>query len=166
MTVGIKLDTILTGQKQYIWTVGSNLTQVQSHQHQPLLRLFLSTNGGVTTRSAAVVRRRESKKPDKKLGIRSTRRTAPSAPSLVGSCCMRNWPRSDRRLGTSWRQYKTVFTIWGRCVPPNVSQRLHCMDRPPTNERRPEVEKTVIVPTPFQSSTVVQYRYQLEEDYE
>ena len=69
-TVGIKLDIILTGQDQCISTVGSNLVQVAAQQYQPLFRLFLSTNGGVTNRTAAVARRQEGKKPDdKQLGI-------------------------------------------------------------------------------------------------
>ena len=111
-TVGIKLDIILTGQDQCISTVGSNLVQVAAQQYQPLFRLFLSTNGGVTNRTAAVARRQEGKKPDdKQLGMSSKRRTGPSAPSAVRSGCTRSWPRSYRRFGTSWRQHKTVFTV-------------------------------------------------------
>ena len=70
LKVGTNLDIVITGQEQYISTVGNNLVQVSAQQHQSLLRLFLSTNGGVTTRTAAAVRRQEGKKPDdKRLGI-------------------------------------------------------------------------------------------------
>ena len=50
-TVGTKLDIMITGQEQYISRVGNNLVQVAAQHHQPLLRLFLSTNGGVKTTS-------------------------------------------------------------------------------------------------------------------
>ena len=60
-----KLDIIRTGQEKFISTVGSNLVHVGAQQHQPLLRLLLSTNGGVATHTAAVVRRHEGNKLDK-----------------------------------------------------------------------------------------------------
>ena len=66
-------------QEKFISTVGDNLVQVAAQQHQPLLCLFLPTTGRVTTRTAAVVRRHERKKPDdKRLEIRPRRRTTPS----------------------------------------------------------------------------------------
>ena len=50
-----------------------------AQQQQPLLRLFPSTNGRVTSRIAAVVQRHDGKEPDdKRLGIGSRRRMAPS----------------------------------------------------------------------------------------
>ena len=55
-TGGIKLDVIITGPEQYISTVDNNLVQVAVHQNQPLLHLFLSTNRGVTTCTATVLR--------------------------------------------------------------------------------------------------------------
>ena len=86
---------ILTGQEQYISAVGSSQVRVTVQQHQPLLHLSLSTSGGVTARTAAVVRRHEGNKPDDEWPvIRSTRRTAPSALSLVRSRRTKNWPRS------------------------------------------------------------------------
>ena len=36
-----------------------------------------------------------------------------------------------------------VFTTWGKCFPPKVSQRFHCFDRPPTNKSRLGGERTV-----------------------
>ena len=79
LTSGTKLNIMITGQEQYISTIGNNMVQVTAQQDQPLLRAFLSTNGGVTTRTAAVVRRHEGKKPDdNRLGIRSRRRKTPS----------------------------------------------------------------------------------------
>ena len=80
-TIGTKLDIIqvITGQERYIPTVGNNLDQVAAQQYQPLLHLFLSTNGGGTTHTAAVVRRHEGKELDHhRLRIRSRRCAAPS----------------------------------------------------------------------------------------
>ena len=77
-TVGTKLDIIITEQEQYISTVGNNLVQVAAQQHEPLLRLYIFTNGGVTS-TAEAARRQAGKKPDdQRLGIRSRRLAAPS----------------------------------------------------------------------------------------
>ena len=62
--VGTALDIIIAGKEPYIATVNNNLVQVALKQHQPLPRLFLFTNWGVTTRTAAALRRHEGKKPD------------------------------------------------------------------------------------------------------
>ena len=120
MTSGTKLNIMITGQEQYISTIGNNMVQVTAQQDQPLLRAFLSTNGGVTIRTEAVVRPHEDKKSDgKRVGIRSGRRTAPSVPSFVSrSCCTRNRPRSCRRLGTSRRQQQQRLHDMGKMFPP------------------------------------------------
>ena len=41
------------------------------------------------------------------------------------------------RLGTSWRQHKAVFTIWGRMSSRRMflNARLHCLDRSSTTEK-------------------------------
>jgi len=65
-TGGIKLDVVITGPEQYISTVDNNLVQVAVHQNQPLLHLFLSTNRGVTTCTATVLRRHDGKKRNDK----------------------------------------------------------------------------------------------------
>ena len=48
-TVGTKLDIIITGQEQYMSTVGNNLVPATAQQRQPILYLSLFTNGGVTS---------------------------------------------------------------------------------------------------------------------
>ena len=106
--VGIKLDVIITGQEQYISTVGNNLVQVAAQQHLLLLRPFLSTNGGVTARTAAVVQRHEGKEPDdKRLAMdRGDVRRYPMGEVLhhhpSGAAVQGTSPYG--RLCTSWRQ--------------------------------------------------------------
>ena len=60
-----KQDIIITGQEQHTST-GNSPVQVTAQQRQPLLRLFLFANGGVSTRRAEVVRRQQGKKTDNK----------------------------------------------------------------------------------------------------
>ena len=158
-TVSTKLDIVLTGQEQYesyISTVGSNLVHVESHQHQPLLRLFLSTNGGVTTRTAAVVRRQEGKKPeDKRHGIRSTRRTAPSDQGRFSTITRQELLYKELALtddlvhnGDSTRPSSRYG---GECFHPGSFTTLACTvwTDPRRLKSRPEGEKTVVSPNTF-----------------
>ena len=156
---------MVTGQEQYISTVGNNRVHstvgnnrvhVAAQQHQPLLRLFLSTNGGVTTRTTAVVRRQEGKKPDDKwLGIsieetygairsRGVQHHHPSGAAVSG-------PSHYRRLGTPWRQHKTVFTIWGGILFPRAFLNACCnvWTDPHRRKSRPAEKKPVIGPSTF-----------------
>ena len=64
--VGTKLYIMLAAQERYTWTVDNNPVQEAAQEHQPLLRLSLSTNGGVTNVTAAGVGRHRGKKPDDK----------------------------------------------------------------------------------------------------
>lgn len=101
---------------------------------------------GVTT-GAVAWRHEGSKQEDKRLGGRSTRRTAPSAPPLVTSSTS-NWPKSYRRLG-KWRQHNILFKIWGRTFAPNDWQRLHCLDRPRRLNSRSEGGNASLIPNIF-----------------
>ena len=106
-------DIIITVQEQYIST-GNNPVQVTVQQRQPLLRVFLLTNGRVSRRSGAKSTRPENRLRAAWNPIEETCDTIrpgevqhhhPSGADVQGT-------GPYRRLRTSWRQHKTVFTLW------------------------------------------------------
>ena len=146
-TSGIKLDNIITWQEQYISTVGNNLVQVAAH---PLLRLFLYTNGGVTTRIAAVVRRHEGRKQTTS-GLEFDRRDVrryqhhhSSRPTARGT---------DQGLTDDLVYHRDITRpssrYGGGCFPLNVSQSLPCLDRPRRLKSHLEGEKTAVSTNTF-----------------
>ena len=118
-TVGAKLD--ITGQEQYISTVGNNLVQVAAQQHQPLLRFFLSTNGGDTTRTAAVNGTASRGQGTRQAAWNSIGEGSASSP--VRSCYTRNEPLQTTLYIMETAQ--ACLNDMGEIIfPPEVSQRL------------------------------------------
>ena len=58
---------------------------------------------------------------------------------------------------------KTVFTTWGRMFPPNVSQRLRYLDRPPTTEKPSGGGETVTSPNTFSANYSTAHYHWLED---
>lgn len=130
-------------------TVGSNPVQVAAQQHHQRRLCFLHIYEW-GSHYTAVGRHHEDKKPgDKRLGVSSSKTTTPSAPPLVRSCTKRKGAKMQTTSGTSRRQHKTVFTLWGSAFYPEYPRRLRCLGRPPTTEKRSKGENVAIIPTTF-----------------
>ena len=133
-----------------------------AQQHQPLLRLFPSTNGGVTARTAAVVQRHEGKEPDnKRLGIGLRRRTAPSDRGRFSIVTRQELMYKELDLTDDFVLHgdrtRLSSRYGGEYFPPGSFTTLACTvwTDPRRLKSHPEGEKTAISPSTFQSSTVV-----------
>ena len=120
---------MLMGQEQYLSTVDNNLVQEAAQQHQSVPHLSLSSNWGMTTRTAAGVRRHEGKEADDKRPGISTEETCGAIRygevqhhQSAGATVHGTGPY--RRHGTSWRHHQAVSTIWGSVFPPECFAKL------------------------------------------
>ena len=128
---------MLTRQEQHLSTVDNNLVQEAAQQHQSVPHISLSSNWGITTRTAAGVRRHEGKEADDKRPGISTGETCGAIRS--------GKVQHHQSAGLLYMELALLDDMvhhgditrpspryGGVQFPPNVSQSLHCMDRHPT----------------------------------